>query len=91
MIQPTLYSSRSEEWPTPKDFFKLLDDEFHFTLDPCATPSNTKCSTFFTKAHDGLKQDWGTHIVFCNPPYGKHMRQWARKCHEAALTVMAPQ
>jgi hypothetical protein len=33
---------------------------------------------------DGLKQDWGTHRVFCNPPYGRQMGAWAMKCFESA-------
>lgn len=83
-IHTALYSSRSEEWPTPQDFFDQLNAEFDFTLDPCATPENTKCSRFFTIRHDGLEQDWGKHRVFCNPPYGRQMRQWAHKCLEAS-------
>ena len=85
MIHDALYSSRSEEWSTPGDLFHLLDDEFHFTLDPCATAANAKCEKFFTKQQNGLLEDWGTEIVFCNPPYGVQMRAWARKCHDAAL------
>jgi phage N-6-adenine-methyltransferase len=84
-IHPVLFSSASEEWPTPKDFFKLLDNEFHFDLDPCATHENAKCKKYFTKDNDGLRQDWGTHIVFCNPPYGKDMRAWAHKCWDASI------
>jgi phage N-6-adenine-methyltransferase len=83
-IHESLYSSRSEEWPTPKDFFQALDKEFKFTLDPCATARNTKCKKYFTKRADGLRRDWGNHVVFCNPPYGKEMRAWARKCYEAS-------
>ncbi len=45
---------------------------------------NAKCQTFFTKEDDGLKQDWENHRVFCNPPYGRTMREWARKCYEAS-------
>ena len=84
-IHPTLYSSRSEEWPTPQIFYDELDREFHFTLDPCATPANARCRKFFTIKQNGLVQDWGRHHVFCNPPYGRQMRDWARKCHEASL------
>ncbi len=51
------FSSRSEEWPTPQWFFDLLNDEFHFTLDPCATPENAKCVRYFTKGEDGLCMD----------------------------------
>jgi phage N-6-adenine-methyltransferase len=84
MIHYALYSSRSEEWPTPQDFYDRLDREFDFTLDPCATSDNAKCSLFFTKEDNGLHQDWGKHTVFCNPPYGKQMRAWAKKCYDAS-------
>jgi phage N-6-adenine-methyltransferase len=67
-IHQSLYSSRWEAWRTPADFFDALDQEFRFTLDPCATADNTKCTRFFTKQADGLGQDWGHHAVFCNPP-----------------------
>ena len=70
-ISPTLFSSRSEEWPTPLQFFESLDDEFDFTLDPCATRQNAKCRRYFTKQQNGLDQDWKAHRVFCNPPYGR--------------------
>ena len=83
-ISNTLYSSRSEEWATPSNFFAALDREFSFTLDPCATRLNAKCARYFTKRQDGLTQDWGRRRVFCNPPYGRAMRDWARKCFEAS-------
>jgi site-specific DNA-methyltransferase (adenine-specific) len=83
-IHEALYSSRTDEWPTPQSFFDDLNAEFDFTLDPCASPENAKCPTYFTKDDDGLKQEWGSHRVFCNPPYGKTMREWASKCYEAS-------
>ncbi|MGD1036370.1 MAG: DNA N-6-adenine-methyltransferase [Roseiarcus sp.] len=83
-IHQSLYSSRSEEWPTPRSFYDALNKEFHFSLDACASKENAKCGMFFTKDDDGLTRDWGAHRVFCNPPYGKTMRQWARKCFEAS-------
>jgi hypothetical protein len=46
VIHESLYSSRSEEWSTPPDFFQLLDEEFAFTLDACATAANAKCENF---------------------------------------------
>ena len=59
MISETLYSSKSDEWYTPQNLFKRLDDEFHFNLDPCATPESAKCKTYFTKEDDGLSKKWG--------------------------------
>ena len=83
-INTALYSSRTEEWPTPKALFAALNREFGFTLDPCATRANAACSRYFTKVDDGLAQDWGVHTVFCNPPYGRQIAAWAEKCFCAA-------
>lgn len=79
-----LFSSATDLWETPQDFFDLLDEEVHFNLDPCALPTNAKCAKYFTPQEDGLKQDWQGHRVFCNPPYGKAIKQWVKKCHDEA-------
>ena len=55
----TLFSSASEEWETPQEFYDELNAEFGFTLDPCATDENHKCKNYFTRDQDGLKMDWG--------------------------------
>jgi phage N-6-adenine-methyltransferase len=83
-IMPALYSSATDEWSTPQALFAQLDRRYRFTLDPCATSDNAKCPLYFTREQDGLKQDWGTHRVFCNPPYGRAIGAWARKCFEAS-------
>lgn len=83
-IHRSLYSNRTDEWPTPMDLFVALDREFRFTLDPCASTRNAKCSRFYTKDDDGLRQSWGRNRVFCNPPYGRTMRQGAEKCFRSA-------
>lgn len=76
------FSSKSNEWATPIAFFKELDEEFHFNLDPCSTDENAKCERHFTKEDDGLSQNWGGARVFCNPPYGKDIKVWVKKCWE---------
>jgi phage N-6-adenine-methyltransferase len=83
-MNSVLFSSATDEWSTPQVFFNRLNRRYNFTLDSCATPENAKCPIFFTREQDGLKQDWGTHRVFCNPPYGRTMGAWARKCFEAS-------
>jgi hypothetical protein len=83
-ISPVFFSSATDEWSTPAGFFAKLNRRYRFTLDPCATPTNAKCPLYFTKDDDGLKQDWGTHRVFCNPPYGRRIGAWVRKCFEAS-------
>ena len=77
-----MFSSKTDHWATPQDFFDKLNDEFYFTLDPCATPDNAKCSKFFTKEMNGLTQNWGGNRVFCNPPYGKEIGKWVKKAYE---------
>ncbi len=80
-----MFGSKKEDWGTPQDFFDGLDREFGFDLDPCADEKNHKCPRYFTKEDDGLSKDWGGHIVFCNPPYGRNVTgKWVKKAHDAA-------
>ena len=80
------FSSASAEWETPTDLFNELDRIFGgFTLDPCATPQNAKCTRFFTRADDGLAQAW-TDKVFMNPPYGREIGKWVRKAWTESLS-----
>lgn len=86
MDRALLYTGK-DDWETPKDFYKKLDDEFHFTLDPCCTHENAKCEKYYTKDDDGLSRDWGGKVVFCNPPYSKKGNQdaWVKKCYTESL------
>lgn len=40
------FSSKTDLWATPQDFFDKLDREFGFTLDVCATDENAKCADY---------------------------------------------
>ncbi|MCR4341992.1 MAG: phage N-6-adenine-methyltransferase [Gemmatimonadaceae bacterium] len=77
------YSSATGDWETPQDLFDLLDAEFGFDLDVCATAKNAKCATYFTPAEDGLAQPW-TGVCWMNPPYGDAIRDWVEKAWAAA-------
>lgn len=84
-----MFSSKTDLWSTPQEFFDELNREFGFNLDACAIPENAKCERFFTPEIDGLSQDWGENTVWCNPPYGREIGAWVRKASESeALTVM---
>ncbi len=78
-----MFTSRSDEWETPQDFFDRLAAEFPFTLDAAATPANAKCAQFWTKEDDALTQDW-PGLVWCNPPYGHQIGAWVQKAWEEA-------
>ena len=77
------YSSATDLWSTPQGLFDLLDAEFNFNLDVCATPENAKCSRFFTDTDDGLAQEWNGSC-WMNPPYGDAIKDWMRKAFESA-------
>ena len=78
------FSSQTNEWATPQAFFDELNKEFNFTLDPCATDENHKCAKYYTEKDNGLLHSWDNEIVFCNPPYGRGIKQWVKKASEAA-------
>lgn len=84
-MNPVHYSSKTCEWETPNELFNRLDSEFHFTVDVCATAENAKCPRYYTKEQDGLVQDWTGETVWCNPPYGREMQKWVRKCYRHFL------
>ena len=73
-----MFSSKSNSWETPQDFFDKLNDEFQFTLDPCASHENHKCSKYYTIEDDGLSKDWSGETVFVNPPYGREISKWVK-------------
>ena len=77
-----MFSSKTDDWATPQDFFDKLDLEFQFTLDPCADLHNHKCARYYNREQDGLIHDWGGERVFCNPPYGKEIAKWVQKSFE---------
>ncbi|MCH4323798.1 phage N-6-adenine-methyltransferase [Staphylococcus haemolyticus] len=79
------FSSKSNEWTTPQYLFDELNQEFNFTLDPCATEENAKCSKYFTIEDDGLSKDWSNDVVFMNPPYGREIKKWIKKAYEESL------
>lgn len=77
------YSSATDRWETPQGVFDVLDDEFGFTLDVCATADDAKCPRFYSPGDDGLGQDWnGT--CWMNPPYGRDIGRWVQKAWESA-------
>jgi site-specific DNA-methyltransferase (adenine-specific) len=81
------FMSTTPEWATPQSTFDELNEEFHFTLDPCATKENAKCKKFFTAEDDGLSKSWGGERVFMNPPYGREIGRWVQKASQTGGVV----
>jgi phage N-6-adenine-methyltransferase len=79
------FSSATDLWATPQDFYDRLHAEFNFALDPCSDGTNNKCWRYMTAEEDGLKQSWAPHTTFMNPPYGCVIGDWLRKAYEESL------
>ena len=77
-----MFTSATDEWPTPRDFFAAQDAKWGFTLDPCATAENAKCAKFYDRSANGLAQSWAGERVWMNPPYGREIGKWMKKAHE---------
>lgn len=88
MNNDLMFSSKTDLWETPQDFFDKLNARFQFETDVCALPENAKCKRFFTPEMDGLKQEW-TGVCWMNPPYGRQIGKWIRKAYESARDNLA--
>lgn len=73
---------------TPGDLWRAWGEEFRFTVDAAAGSHNALCPLFWTEVEDGLKQGWGGHRVWCNPPYSS-IAPWVRKAWTAMLVERA--
>lgn len=82
------FSSATGDWSTPQGLFDVLDNEFGFKLDVCASPSNSKCDRYLTEADDGLAQPW-RGVCWMNPPCGSQISHWVKKAHDSAASDRA--
>jgi phage N-6-adenine-methyltransferase len=75
-MNPVHFSSETDNWSTPQDFFDKVAAEFGpFDLDPCADATNAKAPKFYTREDDGLSRYWRGK-VWVNPPYGRGIGKW---------------
>lgn len=83
MLNNAMFTSNTDLWSTPQEFFDSINAVYHFDTDVCALPENAKCKHFFTPAQDGLQQEWcGT--CWMNPPYGREIGKWVAKAYKSA-------
>lgn len=79
-----MFSSKTDLWSTPQDFFDKLNSKYNFTLDVCSDGINNKCDSFYTKETDGLSQKW-EGVCWMNPPYGREISKWMEKAYISSL------
>ena len=89
-----------DSWSTPDHVFQILDHEFGFDIDVCASKYNAKCKRYITEQDDALSQAWCATMspfdypetpvpiknatVYCNPPYSS-VEPWIAKAIEQAV------
>jgi phage N-6-adenine-methyltransferase len=90
------FSSKTDQWATPQDFFDKVAKEFGgFDVDVAADSTNAKCPIFLTKEMDALSQTWHNIYVgtddfgwakppklWMNPPYGRTIGKWVKKAYD---------
>jgi len=85
MTSKVHFSSKTDDWSTPIDFFKNIEKRFGiFDLDPCSDHDNAKADLYYTKSEDGLSKEWRGK-VWMNPPYGREIVKWMKKAYESSL------
>lgn len=83
MNKDLMFSSNTDLWATPQEFFDKLNHVFKFTVDVCAMPDNAKCQQYYTPEKNGLEQDW-QGVCWMNPPYGRGIDAWVEKAYKSA-------
>ena len=74
------------DWGTPMSVFGPLHDEFHFTVDVCASANTAKCADYYDgHTKNGLLEEWNG-VCWMNPPYGKWISRWVTKAHTEAAS-----
>ncbi|MDU6434369.1 MAG: DNA N-6-adenine-methyltransferase [Pantoea sp.] len=75
-----------DDWRTPFQLLKELDNEFDFTVDAAADADNAVCDRYWDADADALKQTWKGERVFCNPPFSM-TADFLAKAGEADLSI----
>ena len=83
-MDKVLFSSDRMDWETPSGLFNELNTIYEFDIDVAASEKNHKCESYFTKEDNALDQVWEGNI-FCNPPYGRDIKNWLKKGYEEHL------
>ena len=88
-------SEARQEWETPDDFFRVVDEEFQFQIDVCATAENAKCDDYIGPMGDegAIMIDalysgtpWlPSHLrrAWCNPGFAE-VYPWMEKAYSEA-------
>lgn len=87
-MDKSLFSSERVDWNTPSEILDLVRVFSPIGLDPCSNANSiVKASTEWSveAGFNGLMLPWSDYgLVYCNPPYGKYVKDWSLKIREEA-------
>ncbi len=72
----------TERWQTPPEIFEPLMAEFQFDLDAAADAQMHRVPNYLTDALE--REDWPGSRIWCNPPYGRKLEPFVRRCADEA-------
>lgn len=75
--------SHRDEWVVPTALFGLLDDEFGFDIDLCATDASARSARYYDKGRDAFEYDW-RGVCWLHPPANRHLARWMARAVGAA-------
>ena len=80
-----LFSSKRDNWETPKTLFDNLNNVYHFNVDLCADDNNHLCDEYYTEKNSCLDKDIRGKVIYCNPPYSREMYKFIEKCYKLSF------
>lgn len=97
-LKQAMFSSAKDDWTTPIDLFEKWDNVFCFNLDAASSDDNALCERHFTKADDGLAQEWGGVSCVAQPSVwtrnrevgGESIRRSAETEHKRCVPAPRP-
>ena len=105
MVHKSLFSSATDEWETPQDYFDRLDSIYEFDFDLACSKENCKTADGFTLEENSLDQNWAQITydmlplndkgwLWLNPPYSKITefvdKAWSEFAHGARIVMLVP-
>lgn len=72
----------SERWATPPEIWEPLNEEFQFDLDAAGDAQLHRCERWLSDALG--PERWIGSRIWCNPPYGRKLEPFVRRCAEEA-------
>ena len=81
MVHGMNVDTGQKSWLTPPRIINALGT---FSLDPCCPPNMPwrTAARMVCRPDDGLAVDWTGKRVWLNPPYGREIPKWVRKCYK---------